>query len=211
VPRAGGAHYLQYSGLPELRILNGLVQSLVGLYDYAQATGDAEGQALFAAGNTDALEETPTFDTGAWSLYSRGSITHESNLNYHVLLRDFLGSLCTRTGEAVFCSTEDRFTADLKTPPEATLRTTTLRGGTYSRIKVDVSKISTGTLRVERAGKLVYTRSVGLLAYGPHTLGWAVPRTSGDYDVTIALRDLAGNSGEDDGTVVVLPPRKRKT
>jgi hypothetical protein len=211
VPAAAGTHYIQYSFAPSLRILNGFLQSLVGLYDYGRLAKDADAQALYEDGIAEARVEVPTYDTGAWSLYSRGSITHESNLNYHVLLRDFLGSLCARTGEAVFCSTEDRFTADLTTPPEATLRTAKLRGGTYSRIKVDVSKLSTGTLRVERAGKLVYTRSVGLLAYGRHTLGWQVPRKSGDYDVTIALRDLAGNSGAGEGTVQVLPPRKRKT
>ena len=37
-----------------------------------------------------AAREVPAFDTGAWSLYSRGTVTHESDLGYHTLLRDFL-------------------------------------------------------------------------------------------------------------------------
>ena len=50
--RAGnGAHYLQYSGLPRLQVLNGFIQSLVGLYDFAALTGDPTARALFDAGD----------------------------------------------------------------------------------------------------------------------------------------------------------------
>ena len=97
VSQADGAHYLQYSGLPRLKILNGFIQSLVGLYDFANLTGDPTAQSLFEDGDRAARAEVPTFDTGAWSLYSRGSTTRESDLGYHKLLRDFLVSLCTRT------------------------------------------------------------------------------------------------------------------
>ena len=34
-----GAHYLQYSGLPNFKVANGFIQSLVGLYDFANLTG----------------------------------------------------------------------------------------------------------------------------------------------------------------------------
>ena len=71
VPAGNGAHYLQYSGLPRLFIINGFVQSLVGLYDFAALTGDATARSLFDAGDLAAREEVPTFDTGAWSLYRR--------------------------------------------------------------------------------------------------------------------------------------------
>ena len=59
----------------------------------------------------------PTFDTGAWSLYSRGSTTNESDLGYHKLLRDFLVPLCTRTEAEPYCSAGQHFTAYLTTPP----------------------------------------------------------------------------------------------
>ena len=36
VPDGSGAHYLQYSGLPDLQVLNGFIQSLVGLFDFAR-------------------------------------------------------------------------------------------------------------------------------------------------------------------------------
>src|SRR5215217_1992780 len=129
VASAGGAHYAQYSFWPELRIANGFVQSLVGLYDVAQITGDPRAARLFADGDRAARVELPRFDTGAWSLYSRDAITRESDLHYHTLLRDFLTSLCDRTDTDVYCTAESHFTGYLTTPPELALRTTRLRGG----------------------------------------------------------------------------------
>ena len=63
----------------------------------AQLTGDPEAQRLFAEGDAEARAEVPLYDTGAWSHYSRGAVTHESDLSYHTLLRDFLANLCDRT------------------------------------------------------------------------------------------------------------------
>src|SRR5262249_718669 len=78
----GGAHYLQYSGKPHLEILNGFIQSLVGLFDYAKLTGDTIAQTLFQQGDAAAQKEVPRFDTGAWSLYSRdGASKPESDLS----------------------------------------------------------------------------------------------------------------------------------
>ena len=70
VATPAGAHYLQYSFAPGLHIINGFIQALNGLYDFAAFANDAEGRALFAAGEAQARVELPTFDTGAWSLYS---------------------------------------------------------------------------------------------------------------------------------------------
>ena len=46
-----GARYLQYSFAPGTDIINAFLQSLIGLYDYAQASGSVIAQRLFAAGN----------------------------------------------------------------------------------------------------------------------------------------------------------------
>ena len=78
VPAEHGSHYAIYSFAPDLRVLNGFIQSLIGLYDYARISGDPRGTALFQAAEPQARAEVPTYDTGAWSLYSRGSSTHES-------------------------------------------------------------------------------------------------------------------------------------
>jgi hypothetical protein len=210
VPTGAGIHYAQYSFEPGLRILNGFVQSLVGLYDYGRIAADERAKALFAAGEARARQEVPTYDTGAWSLYSRGTVTHESDLGYHTLLRDFLESLCNRTQSAVYCGAEDHFTTYLTTDPVVRLDSRRLRGGAYGRIKMSLDKISGVTLRITRGEKLVHTRYVGSLSRGPHTLGWQVPRKRGIYTVTLAARDLAGNPATAAGDVEVLKPRKKK-
>ena len=210
VPAGAGAHYAQYSFEPGLRILNGFVQSLVGLYDYGRLAADDRAKALFASGEARAREEVPTYDTGAWSLYSRGTVTHESDLGYHTLLRDFLESLCNRTELETYCGAEDRFTTYLTTAPVASLATRRLRGGAYGKLKMSLDKISGVTLRITRGEKLVHTRYVGSLSRGPHTLGWQVPRRAGTYTVTLAVRDLAGNPASATGDVEVLKPRKKK-
>src|SRR5206468_12190707 len=117
IPDGAGAHYLQYSGLPSLQILNGFIQSLIGLYDYAGLSGDPLGQSLFQAGDAAARTEVPAFDTGAWSLYARGSTSYESDLGYHTLLRDFLDQLCAHTAAVEYCGAAQRFTAYLTIPP----------------------------------------------------------------------------------------------
>jgi hypothetical protein len=210
VPAGAGAHYAQYSFEPGLRILNGFIQSLVGLYDYARLAGDARATALFTAGEARAREEVPTYDTGAWSLYSRGTVTHESDLGYHTLLRDFLTSLCNRTRIETYCGAEDHFTTYLSTPPAVALASRRIRGGAYGKLKMSLDKISGVTLRITRGEKLVHTRFVGTLSRGSHTLGWQVPRRAGTYTVTLAARDLAGNPGSVTGDVEVLEPRKKK-
>jgi hypothetical protein len=205
-----GAHYAQYSFAPGLRVLNGFIQSLVGLYDYARLAGDPTARALFDSGVARARQEVPTYDTGAWSLYSRGTSTHESDLNYHTLLRDFLESLCNRTADPVFCGAEEHFTLYLSQPPVVTLTTTELRGGKYGRIRLTLSKISNVSLRITRGSKLVHSRYVGTLARGKHSLGWQVPRKRGGYEVELDVRDLAGNPASTAGEVEVLKPLKKK-
>jgi hypothetical protein len=96
----GGRHYLLYSFAPRMRVLNAFLQSLVGVLDLAQATGDPGAQTVYNLGNIAAQHELPRFDTGAWSLYAQDGA--ESTLNYHELVTGFLGSLCTRTANAAY-------------------------------------------------------------------------------------------------------------
>jgi len=204
----GGAHYAQYSFEPSLRIINGFVQSLVGLYDYGRLADDDRARALYETGERRARRELPTYDTGAWSLYSRGSVQRESDLGYHTLLRDFLSSLCDRTQAETYCGAVERFTGYLAEPPELQVRTRRLRGGGYRRVAVSLSKVSYVTLRIQRAGRLVHARYVGALSGGAHTLGWAVPRQAGAYTVELVARDLAGNAATVAAEVDVLRPRR---
>ncbi len=96
IPTEHGAHYLIYSFAPQMRVLNAFTQALNGLHDFALLANDAEGRALFAAGEGELRVALPAYDTGAWSRYS---LTDEADLGYHKLARDFLVSLCTRMRE----------------------------------------------------------------------------------------------------------------
>jgi D-glucuronyl C5-epimerase C-terminus len=210
VPAAHGDHYAIYSFAPGLRVLNGFIQSLVGLYDYARLAKDPEGTKLFDAAEPEARAETPLYDTGAWSLYSRGSSLHESTLSYHDLLEGFLANLCKRTKVDVYCTTADHFVAYKSVPPVLTVHSKRLRGGRYGRVRFELSKISNVTLTITRNGKVVESRPFGAVGYGKRTFGWQVPRRGGTYDVELSATDLAGNAASDATTVRVLKPVKKK-
>jgi hypothetical protein len=206
-----GVEYAQYSFWPSLRIINGFVQSLVGLYDVAKITGDPRAAQLFADGDRAARSEVPRFDTGAWSLYSRDAITRESDLHYHTLLRDFLASLCDRTSEPVYCTAVSHFTAYLTTPPQVELRTTRVRGGATRKLRFALSKISRAAVRVTApSGRTVLSAAAGVVGRGTRHVTWKVPRTAGLYTVRVDATDLAGHSGSAEAPVEVLKAKRRK-
>jgi hypothetical protein len=203
VEAAGGAHYLQYSGLPKLFVLNGFIQSLVGLYDFAALTGDATARSLFDAGDRAARAEVPTFDTGAWSLYSRGSIKRESDLGYHTLLRDFLGQLCRRTATEQYCSAGQHFTSYLTIPPVLEVLPRTLRAKKSGKLRFKLSKISRISMRIARGATVVATIDPGVLGRGTKAVAWTAPKKTGTYSMTVTATDLAGNAATAAGQVEV--------
>ncbi len=109
-----GRRYLLYSFAPGAAVLNGFLQALIGLYDYAHRSGDGEARRLFRQGDAEARAEVPRYDTGTWSLYQPGQ---EDTLDYHKLVTGFLHELCSRTHAAVYCTTARRFDSYLKHPP----------------------------------------------------------------------------------------------
>lgn len=205
VPVAGpGDHYAQYSFAPSLRILNGFIQSLNGLDEFGNQTGFELARRLFAKGDARARVEVPTYDTGAWSLYARGSSFSESSLDYHVLLRDFLEDLCDRTGAAVHCRAERHFTRYLGEAPALRVLTRRLVAGANGTVRFKVSKISSVALTLSRGGRQVYAFS-DTLGYGRHGLTIRPPRRARGkrYEGTIRATDLAGNSGSSDFTIEI--------
>ena len=117
-----GAHYLQYSFAPGLRIINGFVQALNGLYDFAAFANDAEGRALFAAGERAGARRAADLRHRRLVALPPG---RRVDLGYHVLVRDFLRELCQRVPDpAVYCTEADRFTAYLRQPPVLALKST---------------------------------------------------------------------------------------
>ena len=203
VPAGNGAHYLQYSGLPRLFIINGFVQSLVGLYDFAALTGDATARSLFDAGDIAARQEVPTFDTGAWSLYSRGSTSYESDLGYHKLLRDFLTQLCRRTATVQYCSAGQHFTRYLTTPPVVSVLPRTLVAKKSGKLRFKLSKISRINVEITRGSTRVSTMSLGVLGRGTKTIKWTAPKKTGAYTLSVIATDLANNTASASGEVTV--------
>ena len=157
----GGRHYLLYSFAPRMRVLNAFLQSLVGVLDLAQATGDPRAQAVFNLGDIAAQHELPGFDTGAWSLYAQDGA--ESTLNYHELVTGFLGSLCTRTANPAYCAAQTRFTTYLHQPPSVAISFGGPRRVRHTMtVRVALSKVSTVALRIRRGSRVILARDLTL-------------------------------------------------
>ena len=200
VPTALGARYVQYTFEPSTLILNAFLQSLIGLYDYAQVSHDPLAQQLFAAGNAEAESEVPRFDTGAWSLYQPGI---EDTLSYHELVTGFLQQLCTRTHAPIYCVTAQHFTAYLTTPPTLQLLTQTVHKGKTSSISFRLSKVShVGIVVVGPGGNTLFSTSASF-PYGVHSFTVPPLKHKGTYSIRLAATDLAGNFGRTVGTIQV--------
>lgn len=196
-----GARYVQYSFTPGTSILNAFLQSLIGLFDYAQVSGDPLAARLFAAGNAEAQAEVPTFDTGAWSLYQPGV---EDTLSYHELVTGFLEELCTRTLAPVYCVTARNFTAYLTTPPTLQLLTQHVPRGKPSSIWFRLSKYShVGIVVVGPGGHTLFLTSAEF-GYGIGSFAVPALEHKGTYTIRLAATDLAGNFNRIVGTIEVV-------
>jgi hypothetical protein len=202
-----GRHYLIYSFAGGLRVLNGFLQSLVGLYDFAAATGDRRAERLFATGDRAARREIPRYDTGAWSLYAAGG--SESDLGYHRLVRDFLDSLCERTRARAYCGRARRFDRYLHERTRVGFSgPAPVRVGEDAVIRFTLSKLSCVTLRVRRAGRLVHTRKL-VLPRGRRALTFR-PKRAGEHRVQVQAVDLLSHYTRVERTLEVEPRRKRR-
>ena len=198
VPTAVGVRFLQYTFAPNLTIINAFLQTLIGLFDYGQVSGNATAQALFAKGNAEAMAELPSFNTGAWSLYQPGV---EDDLSYHELVTGFLAQLCTLTAVPIYCTTAQQFTADLTTPPVVSDLTPTAKPRKAFALSFRLSKASRVGIVVTRGSSTVFSTSASF-AYGVRT--FTVPGLkAGTYGVRLAATDLAGNFSRITGTLTV--------
>ena len=200
-----GRHYLIYSFNSQLRVLNGFLQALVGVYDLAEATGDPRARRIFEAGDRAARRELRRYDTGAWSLYAAGGA--ESDLGYHRLVRDFLRSLCTRTKEGAYCAPAERFDRYLHERTRVSFpKPGPARSGQPASIRFGLSKLSCVTLRVRRAGKLVHVRTL-VMPRGVRALAYTPPER-GAYTVQVQARDLLDHFTRVERTLEVRPAKR---
>jgi hypothetical protein len=209
VPASAGAWYALYSFAPRLYVLNGMLQALIGLDAYRVLAGDQRGTALFDQGDRVARARIASYDTGAWSLYSRGTTAPggEANLNYHMLNRDFARRLCRITSAGAYCNAADNFSRYMKEDPSldpfrpAPAPATAGRG---VRFHFTLSKIGRVGITVRAEGR-TYLATSALFKRGKHFFRWIPPRSMGErtYEYSLFARDLAGNSTSESGTVRV--------
>ncbi len=170
-------------------VINGFLQTLIGLFEYAKVSGNPEGWRLFRSGDAEARPEQPSYHTGAWSLYQPGQ---EDTLDYHTLVTGFPQQLCARTQAPVYCTTAAHFEAYLKTPAVVQLLTRRVRVGSAAVIRFRVSEISRVGITVVRNDQTVFLTSAEF-GYGVHA--FAIPALTHRSSHTIRLdaTDLAGN------------------
>jgi hypothetical protein len=188
VRTALGTRFLQYSFTPGTDIINAFLQTLLGLYDYAQVSQDPLASSLFNAGNRQAESELGSFALGGWSLYQPGQ---PDPLNYHTLVTGFLKLLCQKTQTPVYCTTYQQFEGDLLTRPQLTLETTSARAGRRFGLRFKLNKYAAVGATLSRGGRnYLYTKRFFFGGTGSFT----VPKLkSGDYALQMSVTDPAGH------------------
>ncbi len=209
VPAGRGVRYSMYSFAPGLRVLNGELQTLIGLRDVARITDSARARRLFARGEPTARRAVRGFDTGAWSLYSADG--KESTLGYHRLVAGFLAGLCRRTGAAVYCAAGRRFARYVSEPPRVHVRALRkLRVRRQATIRFTLSKISDVMLQVrDRRGRVELSRGLRALPYGRHSVSW-VPKRAGRHRLRIVAVGPAGTRAVFKRTLRAKPVKRVK-
>jgi hypothetical protein len=105
-------------------------------------------------------------------------------------------------GDQIYCTTAQKFTSYLKTPPVVSLLTKTLKGGTRAGVQISLSKVSTVRLTVRQGSRTVWTNSA-YVGRGKPKLLWSTPAGGGTFSVTVSATDPAGNFATANGTIVV--------
>jgi hypothetical protein len=192
----GGVHYLQYSFAPRLFIFNAFLQSLIGLHDFARAVGDPQARRLFDEAEPEARAEVPYSDVGDWSLYNYAG--HESDHDYHELLREFLQSMCTRRLGQIYCQYAKKYRGYQVDPPVVTYEGPLL--GTEDEpvaLKFNVSKLSAVQVTVTRPdGRVVFDR-LATFRRGDGSFTWT-PRGPSTFTVRVAAKELRTGLGKRD-------------
>ena len=189
VRTALGNRYLQYSFTPGTDIINAFLQSVLGLYDYAQVSGDRVASSLYRAGNAQAKSELHSFAIGGWSLYQPGQ---PDDLSYHALVTGFLKLLCQKTQISAYCTTYQEFEEDLLTQPQLTLEATTAPAGKKFDLGFRTTKYaSVGiTLSSGNGKNYVYTKR----SFYAGNVSLQVPKLkAGTYSLAMSITDPAGH------------------
>lgn len=105
-------------------------------------------------------------------------------------------------GDQIYCTTAQRFTADLHTPPLISLLSHSFRTASRAGVQISLSKIATVKLVVRQGSKVVWSNTATVEGGKPRLL-WVTPRKGGSFSITLTATDLAGNFATADGPVTV--------
>ncbi len=189
----GGNHYLQYSFAPRLYIINALLQSVIGLYDYAEITGDRTAARLWRAAEPEARRELPANDTGDWSTYSyRG---RESTREYYDLLLEVSAGMCHRLKIDQYCTTTRNFRNYLRRPATLSLLgPATVTKGQKTRVSFSVDKLSAVQIVITHENGRTSLNKTATFRRGTRSFTWK-PGGTGVYSVSLAAKELRTGSG----------------
>ena len=198
----GGVHYLQYSFAPRLYIFNAFLQSLIGLYDFGHIVGDSEAHRLFEDAEPEARAEVPFSDVGDWSLYNYAG--HESDRDYHELLREFLQSMCTRRLGQVYCDYAKKYRGYQVDPPVVKYEGPGLvTEDEPVSLRFNVSKLYAVEVTVTRPdGKVVFDR-LATFRRGNGSFTWT-PRGPSTFRVRVAAKELRTGLGKRDSVTAEI-------
>ena len=164
-------------------IVNGFVQSLVGLYDFAALTGDATARALFDDGDLAARE-------GGADVRHRRLVAVLARDRSAASPTSATTSCCATSSPscasarptAQYCSAEQHFTAYLTTPPALEVLPRTLQRQEVGQAALQALEDLRDQRDVKRGEQVVATINPGVLGRGTKTLNWTAPKKTGAYD-----------------------------
>jgi heparosan-N-sulfate-glucuronate 5-epimerase len=108
-PEDDGDWYDEYAspGSPVIYVLNGFTYSLIGIYEYYEATGDGLALEIFRRGIRELKRHISEYDAGRWTYYDRiGTLASES---YHKIHVDHMLKLYKLTGDRLFYEVYERW------------------------------------------------------------------------------------------------------
>lgn len=112
----------EYPKDPPMRVLNGHIFAIFGLYDYCRFSGDPRAEDLVRGGAATVRRHGEEFrDPGALSRYCL-RLPMLKNAKYHVIHQDQLRLLTNITGDAWFSGLADRMAADQRVRPPTLFR-----------------------------------------------------------------------------------------
>lgn len=147
--RSGGRvqRFSMYSFQPSMRVLNGELQTLVGLADYARISDSRQARRVLSFTARRMVRALGAWDTGAWTLYSAGG--REATLHYHRLAAIFARRACEQRLARGFCPASRRFARYTVEPPRLSIRVASrVTAPRRVRVRLRSSKLARGALVV---------------------------------------------------------------